>query len=210
MACPTSGFVNGCDYAQFLVNQTPKFSELILEDIRPTDGWLYNVSTGSVEGGTPPEITQDRFRAVWPNTTKAWRKVASSGTGCTGNPCDPPEAQIGWGADRLTYFAEEQTWTTPLMCFDQQMHITHARQHLSQIISGILKPATTAISSNFLRKRALYWSKRKYQCNKSMPQFTYQWGLGPDATEEIFFDCSASPNAVFKLVPQMLKTGSNR
>lgn len=178
-----------------------------MSDIRPSDGWLYNVSTGTIESGTPAEITMDRFRAVFPNTTKAWRKVTASNSGCTGNPCDPPEAQIGWGADRLTYFAEEQTWVTPLMCFDQQMHITHAEQHLSQIISDILKPATTAISSNFLRKRALFWGKGKYQCNKTMPQFTYTWTLGGLAgDEEIYFDCSVDPNNVFKLVPQMLQS----
>jgi hypothetical protein len=205
MSCPTPGVVSGCDYAQFLVQQTPKFSELIMEDIRPTDGWLCNVSTGSIEGGTPSEITQDRFRAVWPNTTKTWRKVTNSNTGCTGTPCDPPEAQIGWGADRLTYYAEEQTWVTPLMCFDSQMHVTHAKQHMSQIISDILKPATTAISSNFLRKRALQWAKKKWQANKLMPQFTYQWVLAGTGDEEIYFDCSCDPNHVFKLVPQMLQ-----
>ena len=54
--------------------------------------------------GTPVEITQDRFRNVYPNVTKAWRKVVANGPGCVGSPCDPPEHQIGWGADRLTYF----------------------------------------------------------------------------------------------------------
>lgn len=37
------------DFAQFLVDQTPVFDEMILQDIRPTDGWLFNVS-----GGTSP------------------------------------------------------------------------------------------------------------------------------------------------------------
>lgn len=175
-----------------------------MEDIRPTDGWLYNVSTGTVEMGTPPEITQDRFRSVFPDTTQQWQRVAATGAGCSGNPCDPPEAQIGWGSDRLTYYKERQTWTTPLLCFDQLRDITHAEQQLGYIISDILKPATTAVSSNFLRKRALLWSKRKWQCNKSMPQFTYEWvALG---TQEIYFDCSCNPNAVFKLVPQMLQS----
>ena len=73
----------------------------------------------------------------------------ANGPGCTGSPCDPTEHCIGWGADRLTYFAEQQTWGTPLLCYDQDMHITHAEQHIAQIISEILRPATTAISSNF-------------------------------------------------------------
>jgi hypothetical protein len=185
---------------------------MIMEDIRPTDGWLLNVSTGTTPMGTPVEITQDRFRSVWPNTTKTWTKVVANGPGCQGNPCDPTEHQIGWGADRLTYFAEQQTWGTPLICYDQDMHITAAEQHIAQIISEILKPATSAISSNFLRKRHLFWSKFKNVANSNFGTsgtdgvFTYTWTLaGPNGDEEIYFDCSASPSRVFHLVPQMLQ-----
>ena len=211
MSCPT-GTIQACDFPQFLVDQTPRFDELIMEDIRPTDGWLYNVSTGTTPMGTPTEITQDRFRSVFPNTTKTWTKVNANGPGCTGNPCDPTEHQIGWGADRLTYYAEQQTWGTPLLCYDQDMHITHAEQHIAQIISEILRPATTAISSNFLRKRALLWSKQKNVANGHIGAtgtdgvFTYAWTLaGPNADEEIYFDCSAPPSRIFHLVPQMLQ-----
>ncbi len=177
-----------------------------MEDIRPTDGWLLNISTGTTPMGTPVEITQDRFRHVWPNTTKTWTKRTANGPGCTGNPCDPTEHQIGWGADRLTYFAEQQTWATPLLCYDQEMHITHAEEHLAQIINDILRPATTAISSNFLRKRHVFWAKQKNVANANLDQFTYTWTLGgPNGDDEIYFDCSASPSRVFHLVPQMLQ-----
>ncbi|OLE10695.1 MAG: hypothetical protein AUG89_11570 [Acidobacteria bacterium 13_1_20CM_4_56_7] len=206
MSCPTGSIIAACDFPNFFVDQTPRFDELIMEDIRPTDGWLLNVSTGTTPMGTPVEITQDRFRSVWPNTTKTWTKVNANGPGCVGNPCDPLEHQIGWGADRLTYYAEQQTWGTPLLCYDQDMHITHAEQHIAQIISDILRPATTAISSNFLRKRALLWSKSKFTANSTLTPFTFQWVLaGPNADEEIFFDCSVSPSNVFHLVPQMLQ-----
>src|SRR5678810_849926 len=104
MSCPSVGSnIQGCDFGQFLVDHTPRFDELIMNDIRPTDGWLGNVSTGTTPMGTPVEITMDRFRAVFPNTTKTWTRVNSNGPGCVGNPCDVPEHQIGWGADRLTY-----------------------------------------------------------------------------------------------------------
>lgn len=177
-----------------------------MEDIRLTDGWMGNVSTGTQPTGMPPEVTQDRFRSVWPNTTKPWSRVNNIGPGCTGNPCDPTEHQIGWGADRLTYYAEEQVWSTPLMCYDQQMHVSHAEQHIAQIIDGILRPATSAIASNFLRKRTLLWSKRKNIANQTLSQFTYQWSLGGvNGDDEIYFDTSASPDNVFKLVPQMLQ-----
>lgn len=212
MACPSPGIVAACDFPNFLVDQTPRFDELIMEDIRPTDGWLGNFSTGTTPMGTPVEITQDRFRSVWPNTTKTWTKVQGNGPGCGANYCDPTEHQIGWGADRLTYYAEQQTWGTPLLCYDQDMHITHAEQHIAQIITEILRPATSAISSNFLRKRTLLWSKVKEVANSNFGAsgtdgvFTYVWTLGgPLGDEEIYFDCSAAPTRVFHLTPQMLQ-----
>ena len=206
MSCPT-GIIQACDFPQFMVDQTPKFDELIMEDIRPVDGWLLNVSTGSTPMGTPTEITQDRFRSVYPNTTKAWRKVVANGAGCNGNPCDPPEHQIGWGADRLTYFLEAQEWQTPLLCYDQDMHITQAEAHISQIISEILRPATTYISSTYLRKRALLWCKFKWTANSTQTPWTYQWTLGGvNNDEEVYFDCSVAPNNVYLLVPQMLQS----
>ena len=204
MACNASGIVRACDFPQFFVDQTPKFDELIMEDIRPTDGWLLNVSTGTTPMGTPVEITQDRFRSVWPNTTKPWARVVANGPGCAQSPCDPVEHCIGWGADRLTYYAEQQTWATPLLCYDQDMHITHAEQHIAQLINEILRPATTAISSNFLRKRALQWANRKNTANSTLTQFTYVWTQDANG-DEAFFDCSVAPANVFLLVPQMLQ-----
>ena len=92
------------------------------------------------------------------------------------------------------------------------MHITHAEQHIAQIINEILRPATTAISSNFLRKRCLLWSKNKNVANANFGnsgtdgQFTYTWTLGGTNTdEELYFDCSAAPTRIFHLVPQMLQ-----
>jgi hypothetical protein len=212
MACPTPGIIAACDFPQFLVDQTPKFDEIIMEDIRPTDGWLYNVSTGFVPTGTPSEVTQDRFRSVWPNTTKQWTRVASNGPGCSGNPCDPTEHSIGWGADRLTWYEEQQYWQTPLLCYDSNIQVTHAEEHLDQIISKVLKPATIAISSNFLRKRHLLWSKIRSVANANCSSlgtdgvFTYQWGIGGiNGDEEIYLETNANPNRVFKLVPQMLQ-----
>lgn len=186
-----------------------------MEDIRPTDGWLLNVSTGTTPMGTPVEITQDRFRSVWPNTTKQWRRVVANGPGCTGTPCDPTENQIGWGADRLTYYAEEATWATPLLCYDQDMHITHAEQHVAQVINEILRPATTAISSMFLRKRALLWAKYKHMANALLSNFTFTWtaaDIDGDGTadEEVYFDCSAAPTSLFHLVPQMLQNNFSK
>ena len=194
-----------------MVDQTPRFDELIIQDIRPTDGWLLNVSTGTTPMGTPVEITQDRFRSVWPNTTKVWNRVNAAGAGCSGNPCDPTENQIGWGADRLTYYAEQQVWATPLICYDQDMHITQAQAHISQIISEILRPATIAVSSNFLRKRALLWAKYRHMANSLLSSFSFQWSLGGvNGDEEMYFDTSAAPTSLFHLVPQMLQNNFSK
>jgi hypothetical protein len=205
MSCPTST-LQACDFAQFLVHQAPKFDELILEDITLVDNWIGNVSIGTKPMGTPAEITQDRFRGVWPNTTKVWRRVSPQGLGCVGNPCDPPEHQIGLGADRLTYYPEAQSWVSPLFCFDAMVHVTHAKQHLMQYVEDILRPATKAIGSMFLRKRALLWSSRRHTANANLTPFTFQWTVGgATGDEEMFLDTSVDPNNVFKLVPQMLQ-----
>ena len=213
MSCPTGQIIAACDFPQFFVDQQPRFDEMIMEDIRPTDGWIGNVSMGTTPMGTPTEITQDRFKSVFPNTTKTW--VRTNAASCQGNPCDPNEARIGWGASRLTYYAEQQSWATPLLCYDQDMHVTQAEQHLSQIISEILRPATQAIMSNFLRKRTLQWSDKKIIANKTLTPFTFAWQLADIdgngvADEEVYFNCSAAPNNVFHLVPQMLQNQFSR
>jgi len=202
--------LQACDFPQFLVDETPRFDELIMEDIRLTDSWIGNMAMGEMPMGTPAEVTQDRFRAVWANTTKQWNRVQTPGAGCSGNPCDPTEAKIGWGADRLTYFAEQQTWSTPLLCYDQEMHVTHAEQHLSQIINEILRPNTMNIYSMFARKRALFWAKYRHMANALLSNFTFEWvSVDTDgdgiADDEIYFDTSAAPTRLFHLVPQMLQ-----
>lgn len=202
--------MQACDFPQFLVDETPRFDELIMEDIRLTDSWIGNMAMGEMPMGTPAEVTQDRFRAVWANTTKQWNRVQTPGAGCSGNPCDPTEAKIGWGADRLTYFAEQQTWSTPLLCYDQEMHVTHAEQHLSQIINEILRPNTMNIYSMFARKRALFWAKYRHMANALLSNFTFEWvSVDTDgdgiADDEIYFDTSAAPTRLFHLVPQMLQ-----
>lgn len=208
MACPANRIVSGCDFAQFLVDQQPVYDKLILEDIRPTDSWILNVKTGTFEAYSGVRHRLDRFTHVFPDTTKRWQ--ASTYDNCVGSPCDKTEYCIGWGAQRIEYYLEEQSWATPLLCFDQDMHVTHAREHFRQIISSILKPATTAIMSNFLRKRALTTAiafNQTWTANVNMTPFTGVYSLGPLGNEEIFFDCSINPNFpnVSKLTPQMLQ-----
>lgn len=203
MSCPTSTVVKGCDFVQNLVDQQPVYDKLILEDITPIDGWILNMDTGTFEGFSGVEHTLDRFNDVWPDTTKVWTKTQSGN--CLGNPCDKTRHSMGWGATRLTYYLEEQSWKTPLLCYDQDMHVTHAKEHFRQIIGDILKPATSAIMSSFMRKRALLNAGKTWVASGTMPDFTFVFSTGPLGNEEIFFDCSVRPNDVFLLTPQMLQ-----
>ncbi len=191
-----------CSFPQFLVDQCPYYDEMIIYDIRPTDNtWIGHVATGTYPQGQGVERRLDRFRNVYPNTTKTW--VRTTYAGCVGTPCDKDEHCIGWGSERVTYFLEEQSWATPLLCYDQLIHISHAKEQLAQIISDILRPATSAIQSTFLRKRTFEHSQNKLIANRTMTPFTGVFvAVG---NEEIFFDTSANPANVFKLVPQMLQ-----
>ena len=100
-------------FAQYLVDQQPVYDRLILADIRPTDSWVLNVATGTFDAFSGVEHTLDRFRHVFPNTTKVWNRTTYAN--CVGTPCDKTEHCIGWGATRITYYLEEQSWQTPLV-----------------------------------------------------------------------------------------------
>lgn len=203
-ACPQSnGLLSGCQYTQFLVDQEPVYDKMILEDIRPEDGWILHIDVGTFESYSGVQHTLDRFNHVWPNVTKTW--TATQAGNCLGTPCDKTEHYITWGATRLVYFLEEQSWATPLLCFDQQMHVTAARENFRYIINDILKPATSAIWSNYLRKRVAQYAGQQWVANAQFgytgSAFTYNWIVVGD--EEIYIDCSQAPTS--KLTPQMLQ-----
>lgn len=187
-------------FTDYLVSQEPVYDKRILRDIRPTDGgWIGHVSMGKWPAFSGVEHTQDRFNTVYPDTSQQWDAVTSGS--CVGTPCDPTEHTIGHGASRLTYFLELQSWTTQLFCFDKLMHVTHAREHFDQIISKILRPATSTIMSAFMRKRALFHAGKKWVADASMSEFTFNWvKVG---TSETYLDVSHKPTS--KLTPQMLQ-----
>ncbi len=198
--CPQSNkALSGCSFTQFLVDQLPVYDKLILEDIRPEDGWILHVDTGTFEAYAGVQHTLDRFNHVWPNVTKTWTATAAGN--CIGTPCDKVEHYITWGSTRLVYFLEEQSWATQLLCFDQDMHVTKAREQFRQIIGDILKPATSAIWSNYLRKRVAQYAGTQIVADAFMTPFTYNWVVVGD--EEIYIDCTQKP--VSKLTPQMLQ-----
>jgi hypothetical protein len=196
--------VSCTQFTQFLVDEQPKYDKLIIKTIRPSDGWVGHVSTGTFPNASGVSLYQDRFEVVFPDTTKTW--TATAYTNCLGTPCDPSMNLIGWGSSRLQYSLEQQSWQTGLLCFDQLMHVTNAKDQWRQIIEDILTPATSAIQSNFLRKRALYWAGKKWVANANMSEFAFQWQLVGD--QEVYLLTNQIPTS--KLTPQMLQRRYNR
>jgi hypothetical protein len=197
-----------CDsFTQFLVDQQPVYDELILADIRPTDSWIGNIATGTFAPHSGVTHRLDRMNHVAPNTTKVWNRTAYAG--CVGHPCDKTEHCIGWGSERVEYYLEEQSWSTPLLCFDSLMHVTHSEEQFEQIITDILRPSTAAIMSMFLRKRALTHASQRFYTSAAglLASFTFAWTVVGD--EEYFCDCSVAPNDCGKLTPQALQVRHN-
>lgn len=204
--CPQSNNkISGCAFTSFLVDEEPRYDKLILEDIRPSDDWLLHINQGIYEPQDGVAKFLDRFNHVWPNVTKTW--VATAAGNCLGTPCDKVEHYITWGSTRTNYFLEEQSWATPLLCFDQDMHITQAVEQYQYIISEILKPATAAITSNYARKRVAMNAGQQYVANRffgaASNTFSFTWIVVGD--EEIYIDCNVVNTSVFKLTPQMLQ-----
>lgn len=198
--------VSCSQFTQLLVDQQPYYDKYIIKDIRPSDaGWMAHVTSGTFEAWSGTQHTRDRFNNVFPNITKVWEAVTSGS--CLGTPCDLNEHLIGWGSTRLVYGLEKQSWQTPLLCYDQDMHVTHAKEQFAYIISKILKPATSFIQSNFLRKRGAQFVDNKFIANRNFgaaaSNFVYTWVTVGD--EEIYIDTNCPPTSVFKLTPQMLQ-----
>lgn len=186
-------------FAQFLVDEQPHYDKLILETVRPTDGWIGHVGTGPFEAGVGTSLYQDRLETVYPDTTQAWNAVSTGN--CVGSPCDPTENLIGYGATRRQYSVEVQSWASDLFCYDQMIPISHAKEHFRQIISKILRPATNIIVSNFLRRRAAFWADKKWVADANMSDFAYIWqNVG---TSEQYLLTNQVPTS--KLTPSMLQ-----
>lgn len=196
---PNTPCLNPTQFTSLLLTELPVYVEEILRDIRPTDGFLGHVSSGEWDAFSGVSQTQDRFRAVAANTTQAWEDVSEAA--CEGAPCDPIENEICWGWDRLTFGQKRQSWRGQMMCFDQMISATKAVEHVGQIVSDILRPATSAVGSMFVRKEALRLAGNKKLANATMSTFSGTWEL--DGNQEMYYTPSAFPTS--KLTPEMLQ-----
>lgn len=190
-------------FSNLLVTELPVYTDTILRDIRPTDGFLGHISTGQWDAFSGVQQTQDRFRNVKANVSKKWEDVSDAAIGaCTANgPCDTPMNEIGWGWDRLVFGQQKQSWKSDLLCFDQIISATKAVEHIEQIVSEILRPATSDIGSFYVRKKALELAGNKLLANATMSTFTFAWVTV--GNEEIYADVNALPTS--KLTPEMIQ-----
>lgn len=196
MADCTQKFIN------YLVDQTPHFAPEILKSFHPMSGtWLGKVATRTWPSFMGNIQTYDKFEQVFPNPVRQW--VPKEYEACEGNPCDPDADKIGWGNSRYTVAKETRHWETALLCFDQIRDVSHAKEHLNQIITDILAPATDTIMSYYMKKRACQHAKRKYIAGNAMTEFEYNWVVVGD--DEVYIDTNADPNAVYKMSPQLLQ-----
>lgn len=196
---PEVACLNPTQFTNLLVTQLPVYTDTILRDIRPTDGFAGHIVTGQWDAFSGVQQTQDRFRHVKANTTKAWEDVVDGS--CLDAPCDPTENEIGWGWDRIVFGQQRQSWKTQMLCFDQMISATKAVEHIEQIVSEILRPATSDITSMYVRKKALELAGKKKLANATMSSFTFTWEV--DGNSEIFMTPSAFPTS--KLTPEMIQ-----
>lgn len=214
MACPTvPTFIRGCDFANWLVDQQPVYDKLILEDIRPTDGWIGHVPVGVFPSASGVTHWRDRFTHVFPDVTQQWNNTVYDD--CTGTPCDKTEYCITWGSRRIHFALKEVSWATPVLCFDQLMHVTHAKEQFRYIITDILKPATSAIISDHFRKEAVmngtgrWWAMASVGGTCQIVNFATapQFVTDPtfSNTSMSFIDLPLAPGDWRKLTPQALQ-----
>ena len=187
------------DFSQLLLTQLPIYVEQILRDVRPTDGLMGHVQSGQWDPFKGIQQTQDRFRNVKANVAKSWEDVSE--TSCEGAPCDPIENEICWGWDRTTFGQQRQSWKSQMLCFDQLISATQAVEHIDQIVSEILRPATQDITSMYVRKKALDLAGNKLLANATMSPFTFTWNTV--GNEDLYLVPSAWPTS--KLTPEMIQ-----
>ena len=219
-----------------LVTQTPYFDSLLVKDIRP--GWaglLGYYATDGYQAYTDSQHVFDRLRSVYPDTTQPWFQPAAqpavgangsvtngeNAQDCSATNCNLPNNTMTWGSTRLAYGLWAQQWNTKLLCFDELMSKTQAKQHLAQIVGDILPNASRAIMNDLLYKLALYNSLPatsvggigpQVATNNGFSPFTYSWDSGGAASVTgangyQYFNTSADPTS--KVTPLHLQTQVN-
>jgi len=211
-----NGNVISCkQFASFLVSQEPVYDKEVLKDIRPFDGMIGYYNTGSFDAYSGTTHRFDRFNSVFPNVTGAWENP--TGAACTGTPCDTAENKIGWGWSRNEYSLEKQSWGSDILCFDQIMTKTKAKEHFRQIIDDVLRPATNWITTYYLQRKAMELSGslvggNAFACASGLPGINFSW-VGTGYVTLRVLNNSAAPitaASLGRLTPEILQSRVTR
>jgi hypothetical protein len=178
MAVPT--LISDKQFVDYLLSEEPVYDKEILRDVTPANSDLmgyYQAGTWDAYSGVTH--TYDRFNQVFPDLTKSWNNVVGGmGVECTGAPCDPDQNKITWGYTRRTVSLQQQSWATDLICFDQAMTKTRAKEHMSQIINDVLTPASRWISNFFLHLQTIALAGTTIAIAPGYPVVTANWDAG--------------------------------
>ena len=192
-------YLTGEQFANYLVTQLPKYDDEILRTIRPTDGEYTHFEQGEWPSFSSNQHTKDRFEVVFPDLTRQWAD-AQAGS-CIGTPCDPPQSQIGWGNTRITYGRQQISYATQLLCFDAITDQTQAVANIGQIITDILRPASSWIYSDWAKRQASSLADNKVLADTSLTPFTFSFENNGNSS--IYMTTSGAPTSL--LTPQMLQ-----
>lgn len=158
-----------------LTTQLPVYDKKILKDIRPTDSLMGFFQSEAFDAYTGVSHTFDRFNDVFPDVTQPWTDM--SGDNCSGTPCDDPFATLSWGSTRETYTLQKQSWQTQLLCFDEIMTKTAAKEQAAQILE-ILRRGTVRIMDAYLLRRQFELASKTVLVAAGLPNTTLTWDAG--------------------------------
>lgn len=199
---PAESLVGCRKYASYLASDLPQYDALVIKDVRPDLAQMAGYyKTSSFDAYTGLSHSFDRIHGVHPDTTRPWTST-EGGTACVGTPCDPDENLIGWGWSRETYGLEEQSLATPLICFDEVMTKTRAKEHFRQIIEDILRPASMKVLSAWILRRTAELAQTKIAVATGLPAFTFTW----DAGGYVFMNPTEDPTG--RLTTPILQDGA--
>lgn len=143
MAC-----ISGEKFGKFLTDRTEYIDRDILEDWFPNeDAWVGHVATGKWDAFDGTSHFFDRFHMAYPDLTGA-RESLNNGS-CIGTPCDPTEKKVGYGMTRSDYELLRESFTTDLVCWDQNLTISQAKEKWAMFVKGLRKITKTVNSNRF-------------------------------------------------------------
>lgn len=186
-------------FGMFLTTQLPVYDKDFLRDIRPPNAELLGYyMTGKFDAFSGTQHTFDRFKYVAPDLTRPWHEVQDGN--CVVNQCDPESNVIGWGSQRHTYGLNRYSLKTPLLCLDGIETKTAAKEQFRQILSDILRPASTRVNGYFLLRNAFELAGKKKVVTPGLPDLTWSW----DAGGYEFLNTNADPTAM--VTPNLLQS----